>query len=146
MRSLLQETLERIAADQLALIAETQEGFSSATFQLVNKLVAAYGEDGLANRVAADLPSDTTWRQLADLLGIMIWSTSDNGSAIFRSTDAWLLEGSDERLVLAALHLDTYPFRERKEMEQVLTSIAEAFPRAADRCRELIASRRREAE
>ncbi len=80
---------------------------------------------------------------MAQLFAILIWQTSDNGTALLATTNDWLREGTTLRRIQIALHLDVYPFRDRDEMVRVLEAIALRFPDVATRCEELIASRKR---
>ena len=112
------------------------------SFRLVDDVLSEFGEASLAERLYDAIPTDRPWEDVADLFGILVWSTSDNGSALTRVTDGWLKEGSDLRRCQIALHLDTYPFRERVEMEAVLRRVAERMPELAPKCDELIQSRR----
>jgi hypothetical protein len=126
----------------LAAIMRERSTQFDESLRLVEALLADFGEDQLVARLYAAIPSTVPWEVVADLFGILIWSTSDNGHSLTTDTDAWLLDGNDLRKSLIALHLDTYPFRHRLEMEKVLTSLQARFPELAARCQSLVASRR----
>ncbi|WP_237066876.1 hypothetical protein [Microbulbifer guangxiensis] len=132
MDKLLKETLECIAL-------ENEEYDKS--YDLVGQIVESCGEDGLTNRLYSEIDSTVPWKVVADLYSILIWSTSDNGAAISRETEKWIIECSDERKISIALHLDTYPFLDLKEMVDQLNAVAEKFPRLKDKCNYLITSR-----
>ncbi|GAA5495953.1 hypothetical protein Rhal01_02134 [Rubritalea halochordaticola] len=117
-----------------------ENSFTEAAFDLVDSLIVEYGEEGLAEKVMQDTPADTPWQHTADILGIMIWSTSDNGSGISRETEQWLRDRSDERRCWIALHLDSSPFRNSAEMKRELCEVAHTFPKLASRCEERINS------
>ena len=131
---LVTETLDTIAAER---------GNFNRSFDLVNDVIRRFGEAGLAERLYEAIPREQPWQDVADLFGILIWSTSDNGRALPRTTEHWLRDASDARQVQIALHLDVYPFLDRETMEQVLGEVPAKFPEVAERCRELIESRRR---
>lgn len=127
----------------LAAVASGRGHRFDRSFALVDRLVAEFGEFDLAERLYAAIPGDCPWEVVADLYGIMQWSTSDNGAALSRVAERWLRDGCDLRRVRVALHLDTYPFLDRGEMERVLGDIAVRYPVLATRCRELMESRGR---
>ncbi|WP_165228194.1 hypothetical protein [Aquisphaera insulae] len=130
--------------ETLAAIASERGGGFNRSFSLASDLLAEYGEPRLAERLITDIPPTVPWEVVADLLGILSWTTSDNGSASFRTAERWLREATDLRRILIALNLDVYPFLDSKEMERVLLRVADRHPEASGRCRELIAARRRE--
>jgi hypothetical protein len=131
---LVTETLDAIA---------TERGKFDRSFDLVNDVIRRFGEAGLTERLYNAIPRERPWQDVADLFGILIWSTSDNGSALMEATEHWLRHAADARQVRIALHLDVYPFMDRGTMEQVLGDVAAKFPEVAERCRELVESRRR---
>lgn len=126
-----------------AIRRERDTRFNQA-FAAARRLVDEYGEHGLAERIAAEIPASVPWEIVADLLGILIWTTQDNGLAIQRQTEQWLLEGEDLRKITLALHLDVYPFADPQQMRQVLQRVAETHPSAAAQCDALV--RQRETE
>ncbi len=128
----------------LAEIGRTppEERPSWTTFDLVDQIVKGQGEVGIADWVVDSSPPMTPWESVAEILAIMIWSTSDNGRGIVRDAERWLALGVDERRVFVALNLDVYPFRDPSEMESVLARVASAFPRQAELCVSMVASRR----
>ena len=119
---------------------------SRTTFDLVGKIVKRQGEVGIADWVVDSSPPMTPWESVAEILAIMIWSTSDNGRGSVRDAERWLALGVDERRVFVALNLDVYPFCDPSEMESVLAKVASAFPRQAELCTLMVASRRKPAE
>jgi len=132
-----------ILTKPLATIASERGGRFDRSFDLVDRLLAEFGEADMAERLYAAIPSECPWEVVSDLFGILLWSTSDNGAALSRVTEGWLRVGEDLRRVRVALHLDSYPFGDRSEMEQVLRQVAAKQPDVAARCEELIESRRR---
>jgi hypothetical protein len=135
--------VDTILTETLAAIEMERGGQFGRSFALVDRLLAEFGEANLAERLYAAIPSACPWEVVADLFGILQWSTCDNGAALDRAAEGWLRTGEDLRRVRVALHLDSYPFRERSEMERVLRDVAARHPEVAARCDELIASRRR---
>ena len=131
---LLTRTLDTIAAER---------DDADHSFRLVDNLLAAWGEANLAARLYDAVPQARPWEHVADLFGFLIWSTSDNGAALMRTMEQWLLVADDVRQVHVALHLDVYPFEDRGDMERVLRRVAERWPQAAAKCAELISSRPR---
>jgi len=79
---------------------------------------------------------------VAELFNLLAWQTNDNGASVTRTIETWLREGTDNRKLLIALHLDVYPFIDDEEMERVLSHLAETNVRVSARCKELIRSRR----
>ena len=129
-----------------AICLERDDATYSASFRAAAELLAAYGESGLADRLVNEIPRMVPFEIVAELFDILTWQTSDNGSAIHRTVEGWLLEGSDNRKLLIALHLDSYLFIDIEEMTGVLSDLAEKNPRVAARCKLLIQSRASTAE
>ena len=119
---------------------EGGESPSNAAFDLVRQLVEEFGEQGIADRVLDQTPLSTSWQLTADILAIMIWSTSDNGAQISRDSERWINECSDERRAFVALNLDVYPYLDSSEMEASLRKLAVGFPALSDVCDSMIAS------
>lgn len=78
---------------------------------------------------------------MAKLFDLLAWQTDDNGAAMTRTVERWLIEGSHTRKVQIALNLGVYPFPDERDMYRVLTQVAGNLPQVADRCRELINAR-----
>lgn len=116
---------------------------SQTTFSLVDQLIREQGEDKIADWVVDSSPLMTPWESVAEILAIMIWSTSDNGTRIMRDAERWLASGTDERRAFVAMNLDVYPFRDPREMESVLLEVAAAFPKLAELCESMVASRKK---
>ena len=135
---LVTETLDAIAAEQ---------GNFDRSFDLVHEVIRKFGEAGLAERLYSAIPRERRWEDIADLFGILIWSTSDNGGALMRTMEQWLLDATDVRQVQIALHLHVYPFSSPSSkggtMDRVLGDVAAKFPQVSERCRELVESFRR---
>lgn len=131
---LLSETLATIAAERPASF--------DRSFGLAERLGKQYGEEGLAERLLADIPADCPPALIADLLDILAWITSDNGAAIHRQAETWLRSGENLRRIQVALSLEVYPFLDQTEMERILRQVATRHPEVAGRCQDLIASRR----
>jgi hypothetical protein len=135
---LITETLDAIAAER---------GNFNRSFDLVDEVIRKFGEAGLVERLYTAIPRERPWEDIADLFGILIWSTGDNGGALMRTMEQWLLDGSDLRQVQIALHLDVYPLSsptsEPGTMERGLRAVGAKFPEAAEQCRYLVESFRR---
>ncbi len=129
--------------DALASIAVERGKRFDKSFKLVAGLLGEFGEADLANRLCAAIPADYSLDVVADLFNILLWSTSDNGAAIGRTTEEWLWSSSDMRKLTLALSLESYPFINRGEMERVLGKVAQRVPQLAARCEELITARRK---
>ncbi|MGF1486428.1 MAG: hypothetical protein ACFBSE_04875 [Prochloraceae cyanobacterium] len=126
----------------LAALLSEEEDENEDIFDLVDQLVAEYGEEDLAQRLYRDIPQDYPWDLIAELYDILIWSTNDNGTALIKTTQQWLLEGDDIRKIQIALNLGVYPFKERSKMVEVLSKLAIQYPAIASRCQEWINKRR----
>lgn len=126
-----------------AICRERGEGDSSDTFEAVEALHQAYGEEDLANRLFAEIPRTVPFEIVVELFDILAWETRDNGAAMTRTMEGWLREGKDNRKLLIALHLEVYPFIDAQEMYAVLSKLEKtAIPRVRERCGELIRLRR----
>lgn len=126
-----------------AICRERGEGDSSDTFEAVEALHQAYGEEDLANRLFAEIPRTVPFEIVVELFDILAWETRDNGAAMTRTMEGWLREGKDNRKLLIALHLEVYPFINAQEMYAVLSELEKtAIPRVRERCAQLIRERR----
>jgi hypothetical protein len=132
-----------ILLETLAAIEAERGTRFDRSFALVDRLLAEFGEGDLADRLYAAIPNECPWEVVADLFGILQWSTSDNGAALGKATDNWLRAGEGLRRMRIALHLDSYPFSGRSEMEQVLKAVSVRHPEVAARCDALMETRRR---
>lgn len=135
MNELLKKTLDCIAIEN---------GDFEKSFDLVKQIVENYGEVDLANHLYCEIDLVVDWKVIADLFSILIWSTSDNGFALTRTTDGWITECEDERKIKIALDLDVYPFFYEKEMQVKLENAAKKFPSLSSRCNDLIKTRNKE--
>lgn len=136
-----------IVEHALALIkSESAQAQYDHAFDAVADIVTEFGETGLAERLIQEIPSSTGFQRLARLFDFLAWQTEDNGAAIVRTADRWLVEGSDIRKLMVALNLEVYPFPDAHEMYRVLAHLAAIHPQLSDRCEDLIASRRQSLE
>ncbi|MDB5997197.1 MAG: hypothetical protein JWP42_4333 [Pseudomonas sp.] len=120
---------------------ESHEPEYTEAFNAVQAIVTEFGEDNLADRLFADIPESISFLLVAKLFDLLAWQTDDNGSAMTRAIEHWLVEGKNLRKVQIALNLDVYPFLDESEMYRVLSCVAEAHPQVSERCRQLISSR-----
>jgi len=120
---------------------ERASGFNKS-FDLLNQILQQYGEENIAERLYKDIPKEYSWELEADILGILIWSTSDNGHSIIQTIERWLLEQESLRKMQIALHLGIYPFNTFSQMKKVLTDISLKFPEVANQCHILVKSRK----
>jgi hypothetical protein len=127
----------------LETIKLERKGSFDKSFGLVDELIEEYGEENIAGRLYQDISLEWEWEIVTDLFGILIWSLSDEGAeSLIDTTNNWLLEGNSLRKINIALHLDIYPFRKKKQMQEVLSWLAMRYPEIAERCSHLIFSRR----
>lgn len=108
---------------------------------ILSALVKEFGEDGLANRLYSEIPRSVPYEVVCDLFDLLAWRTDDNGASVTRAIEDWLREGLDNRKLRIALHLEVYPFIDEREMEEVLSGLANKNSTLAYRCRELIKNR-----
>lgn len=142
--STLGVTINQALSNAVSAVARERGGKFNEAFGAAALLVAEYGESDLAERIVSEVAASVSWEVIADLLGILEWSTKDNGASIHRQAEQWLLNAHDVRRIQIALHLDVYPFQEFEQMKQVLERLALAKPEVAARCEALI--RQRQAE
>jgi hypothetical protein len=127
------------ALDVIALESDRPE--YTEAFRAAQAVVTEFGELNLADRLFADIPESIPFLLVTKLFDLLAWQTDDNGSAMTRTIERWLVEGTHLRKVQIALHLDIYPFPDEREMYRVLSRVAEAHPQVADKCQQLIGSR-----
>ncbi|WP_447792200.1 MULTISPECIES: hypothetical protein [Pseudomonas] len=135
--------MHQIVAKALdVIVVESNEPQYTEAFDAVYAVVAEFGEPELADRLFADIPESTPFLLVTKLFDLLAWQTEDNGSAITRTVERWLVESTNPRKVQIALNLEVYPFPDEHEMYRVLSQVAVALPQMADRCQELITARR----
>jgi hypothetical protein len=108
---------------------------------ILSALVEEFGEEGLANRLYSEIPHSVPYEVVCDLFDLLAWRTDDNGASVTRTIEDWLREGLDNRKLRIALHLEVYPFIDQREMEEVLSGLADKNSTLAYRCHELIKNR-----
>ncbi|MGE7955929.1 hypothetical protein ACQKQA_04880 [Pseudomonas sp. NPDC089530] len=134
----MHQTVAR-ALDLIAL--ENSRPEYPEAFRAAQAVVTEFGELDLADRLFADIPESVPFLLVVKLFDLLAWQTDDNGSAMTRTIERWLVEGTSLRKVQIALNLDVYPFLDECEMCRVLSDIAELHPQVADKCQQLIGSR-----
>lgn len=134
--------MHQVVAKALDLIAvENREPGYTEAFDAVRALAIEFGELDLADRLFIDIPESVPFLLVARLFDFLAWQTEDNGAAMTRTVERWLVEGSNTRKVQIALNLEVFPFLDGHHMCQVLSQVAAAIPEVADRCKALIISR-----
>jgi len=135
--------MHQVVERALNVIAtESSEPEYTEAFSAARAVVLEFGEDNLADRLFADIPDSISFMQVARLFDFLAWQTEDNGSAMTRAIERWLVEGTNLRKVQIALNLDVYPFLDEREMDRVLSDVAVSLPEMADRCQQIISSRK----
>ncbi|MBY8957522.1 hypothetical protein J1G18_09500 [Pseudomonas sp. MIS38] len=135
--------MHQVVERALNVIAtESSEPEYTEAFSAARAVVLEFGEDNLADRLFADIPDSISFMQVARLFDFLAWQTEDNGSAMTRAVERWLVEGTNLRKVQIALNLDVYPFLDEREMDRVLSDVAVSLPEMADRCQQIISSRK----
>ncbi|EUB84920.1 hypothetical protein [Pseudomonas sp. GM30] len=124
------------------IAAESSEPEYTEAFSAARAVVLEFGEENLADRLFADIPDSISFMQVARLFDFLAWQTEDNGSAMTRSIERWLVEGTNLRKVQIALNLEIYPFPDEREMYRVLSDVAASLPEMADKCQQIISSRK----
>ena len=135
--------MHQVVERALNVIAtESSEPEYTEAFSAARAVVLEFGEENLADRLFADIPDSISYMQVARLFDFLAWQTEDNGSAMTRAIERWLVEGTNLRKVQIALNLDVYPFLDEREMDRVLSDVAVSLPEMADRCQQIISSRK----
>ncbi|TNB98437.1 hypothetical protein FHG55_05140 [Pseudomonas jessenii] len=135
--------MHQVVERALNVIAtESSEPEYTEAFSAARAVVLEFGEENLADRLFADIPNSISFMQVARLFDFLAWQTEDNGSAMTRAIERWLVEGTNLRKVQIALNLDVYPFLDEHEMDRVLSDVAVSLPEMADRCQQIISSRK----
>jgi hypothetical protein len=124
------------------IAAESSEPEYTEAFSAARAVVLEFGEENLADRLFTDIPDSISFMQVARLFDFLAWQTEDNGSAMTRAIERWLVEGTNLRKVQIALNLDVYPFLVEHEMYRVLSDVAASLPEMADKCQQIISSRK----
>lgn len=126
-----------------AICREREAAAYSAAFDAVEALHRAYREEYLANRLYREIPCSVPFEIVCELLDILAWETPDNGAAVQRTLESWLREGTDNRKLLIALHVEIYPYINAREMYAVLSRLEAT---ATPRIREMIRLRQEQEE
>jgi hypothetical protein len=138
----LGNTVRDVLLRTIEAVARERGGQYKEAFAAVEVLLAEYGEASLANRLVADIPLSVSWEVIADVIGILEWGTSDNGAAVHREVEQWLIDGQDLRKMQIALNLGGYPFLEEAQMYEVLERLSVSVPEIKSRCCALIEERK----
>lgn len=126
----------------LMVIRQESPNFDTS-FACAERCLRLLGEsDDIADRLCDLVPPEISWQSLADVLGMWMWMTSDNGTAILQTAERWLEEATDERKCLIALNLDAYPFQNADQMRDVLLRVSLLSLELREQCLTLLASRR----
>jgi hypothetical protein len=96
--------------------------------------------DALYEHRAPNLPIHA----LADVLDRLLWCLDDNGAALLRVREQWLVGDDKGRIELALAMNESYPFSDAQRMREVLATISRTWPDLAARCEAVIAKRRQE--
>lgn len=135
--------MHQVVERALNVIAtESSEPEYTEAFSAARAVVLEFGEENLADQLFADIPDSISFMQVARLFDFLAWQTEDNGSAMTRAIERWLVEGTSLRKVQIALNLDVYPFLDEREMDRVLFDVAVSLPEMDDRCQQIISSRK----
>lgn len=125
----------------LQTIIEELPNFDTS-FACAEGCLSLFGEsDDMADWLLDLSPPEFPWQSLADVLGMWMWMTSDNGTAILQAAERWLEEATDERKCLIALNLDAYPFQNADQMREVFLRVSGLSLELREQCLALIASR-----
>ncbi|RON43512.1 hypothetical protein BK666_20790 [Pseudomonas frederiksbergensis] len=134
--------MHQVVAKALDVIAlESHVSEYTEAFNAVQAVLTEFGELDLADRLFANIPDSIPFTLVSKLFNLLAWQTDDNGSAMTRAIERWLVEGTNLRKVQIALNLDVYPFSDEREMYRVLSRVAEAYPQVSEKCQQLISSR-----
>ncbi|RBH53614.1 MULTISPECIES: hypothetical protein [Pseudomonas] len=134
--------MHQVVVKALDVIAvESHEPEYTEAFEAARAVVTEFGESDLADRLFNDIPESVPFLLVARLFDLLAWQTEDNGAAMTRTVERWLVEGSNARKVQIALNLEVFPFLDGHQMCQVLSQVAAAIPEVANRCMELITLR-----
>lgn len=120
---------------------ESLEPEYTEAFDAVRAVVIELGEHNLADLLFADISDSVSVLQVSRLFDFLAWQTDDNGSAMTRTVERWLIEGTNLRKIQIALNLGVYPFPDALDMRRALSDVAVSHPQVADKCQQLIASR-----
>ena len=132
MNILLNKTLNTI---------EEEASDYTESFKLVNQLLIEYGEGNLAARLYSDIDLVVNWELVAKLFSILIWQTSDNGTALIKETEKWITDCENERKINIAINLDIFPFSDFNEMRLKLEKAVILFPSISKQSNYLINTR-----
>ena len=135
MNKILQKTTQAIIEE-----IDSEDGFDKS-FDLVDQLLQEYGEIELAEKLFEELSGKVAWEVISELFGILVWSTSDNGSSLLAITNQWLQECNNIEKVKIALNLDCYPFKDKNDMMNVLNQVGLKYPEVKGHCQDLVESR-----
>lgn len=133
--SLLAAALEQVATLR-------RSGFRGDDGAVLHLLRYCGEGDHLVSSLWADLPEGSLREDVADLLGLLVWRTNDNGAAIMRTLERWIRECSDELKIWVAVHQEAYPFIAHADRINHLVEVAKRFPSLAPRCEAMIAQTR----
>ena len=74
---------------------ESLEPEYTEAFDAVRAVVIELGEQNLADLLFADITDSVSVLQVSRLFDFLVWQTDDNGSAMTRTVERWLIEGTN---------------------------------------------------
>lgn len=110
------------------------EDISETIFDAVAEFVANNNHEDLAELVYQQTLDSDEIQKIACLFDILIWSTLDNGYAVLKTIEAWLLGNNQRKIALALFMSSVFPMQSFDRLKEQLTQIKVLYPSLAERC------------
>ncbi|MBK8965114.1 MAG: hypothetical protein IPM36_00240 [Lewinellaceae bacterium] len=103
-------------------------------FDEVYKFVDQNAGKNLAEQVYQLTLDETDLKKSGELLGILIWTTEDNGAELTKTMRKWLY-GNNSRKIGLALHLTDIYLDQLESFDKRLNQIATEYPEWEEQCK-----------
>ena len=115
--------------------SETGSGLRfDQSFRAVDVVLAHLGQADIANKLWGLVGDSGRMVALSELLGILIWTTSDNGHEVMLTLNQWLRDAESEAKCWIALNGEYLVLGSAIEARNVLSVVASKFPSLVGDC------------
>lgn len=111
---------------------------SHETSDLIRRFVAQHQDEDLAELVSEGVEQIADATKAGAVLELLLWYAPDNGAAIVRTVERWLLESNPKKIAVALAMSERFPLKNREEAERALARIKKESPELARRSGETI--------
>jgi len=128
----------------LSIATPSSESGTDEEWELTLRFASEHREQNLAEIIFQHTTAATDPRKVGALIDHLIWNISDESlERMMQTFEAWLC-ADDPRKISYVLAMDyVFPFKDTKQMYDVLSAVKSKWPEFSERCDELIERRTR---